>query len=254
MKNTVAGKDSAWVWGVHSLEAILESQPEIILELYLEKDSPAAERLGEQIDALGLKISGASIPKLLDDKRTQGVAARLRYFPTILWKSFLPTLSEALDAGASQWVLLDEIQDPRNFGAIVRSAAAFGVKGIFVASKNQAPVTGVVAQASAGTVFKIPIIVASNLRQVMEYFVEAKVPTCGLQMDGQSVDSFFELKKPQHLLWVLGSEGEGLSPKVSELCTVSLGIPMDNGVESLNVSAAASVVFYLGKSYLANCL
>ena len=249
-----ASQEKAWVWGFHSLEAALELHPELVLEIFVEKKSEGAAKILALCEDHGLTVKFGPMPRVFDDKRTQGVGARLKYFPTLMWKDYTDTLLEQIDEGPAQWVLLDEVQDPRNFGAILRSAAAFGVKGVFVSHRNQSPVTGVVAQTSAGTVFRIPIVVCNNLKHPLEYFMQKRIPALALEMEGQSVQSYLTLKKPSHILWVLGSEGEGLSERLRELCAGSLGIPMDNGVESLNVSAAGTVIFYIGKNYLSDCL
>jgi 23S rRNA (guanosine2251-2'-O)-methyltransferase len=234
-----------WIWGHHSIEAALERHPELVLELFCSRETVDGTLL-RLAQALGLRFrSQASVPGSLQDKRHQGVWAKLKAFPKRHWNDFID--QELPECG--QWVLLDRIQDPRNYGAILRSCAAFGVQGVLVRERHQAPLTGVVAQSSAGQLFRVPIIELSSMEALWKWVEKESVLTLALDAHGGSFNALHS-SASKRWLWLLGSEGEGLSPSLLSRATVKLAIPMADGVESLNASVAASLAVYEGARQL----
>lgn len=151
-------------------------------------------------------------------------------------------LAAARDSGEPPLlVALDGVTDPRNLGAVVRSAAAFGANGVLLPGRRSAGVTAVAWRTSAGTAAKLPIAVATNLtRQLKEWAAEGLM-IAGLDADGSvDIDGLDLAADP--LVVVVGSEGRGLSRLVRETCDVTVSIPMAAGVESLNASVAAAVL------------
>lgn len=234
-------KQESWIWGLHSVEAALEQCPELCAELILEpfKGRPdlAHQKISQLAKDAGLRVSLASPPRSLSEHRTQGVACRIRNFPSFSLSDLEPSDMTGV------WALLDRVQDPRNFGAILRSAAAFGLRGVFIGDKEQSPLTGVVAQSSAGNLFRVPIFECGNLNKAVELFTESHAQILGLHMEGTSMDKL-SLDSTRPVLWILGSEGTGLREGLVKRCTLMAKIPMAPSVESLNVSAAASIAFY----------
>lgn len=238
-----------WIWGHHSVEGALATVPELVLEVLCEKGglSKLPEQLQSVIEDTGVKVREQALPKVNADGRTQGIVARLKYFPTVRWQDFKDDFDKALsEPKPSQWAILDRVQDPRNYGAVLRSAAAFGIKGIFVTMREQAPLTGVVAAASAGNLFRVPVIEVSNLKHVVDAAREAAAHVFGLDMGVEDLDTGLREAADCSVVWVLGSEGSGVRPGLREGCTKIVSIPMVAGVESLNASAAATVAFYAG--------
>ncbi|MCE6999515.1 23S rRNA (guanosine(2251)-2'-O)-methyltransferase RlmB [Saccharothrix sp. S26] len=138
-------------------------------------------------------------------------------------------------------VALDGVTDPRNLGAVVRSAAAFGAHGIVLPQRRSAGITAVAWRTSAGTAARMPIAVATNLTRQLKEWAEAGLMVIGLDADGDvDVDGLDLATGP--LVVVVGSEGRGLSRLVKETCDQTVSIPMAAGVESLNASVAAGVV------------
>jgi len=138
-------------------------------------------------------------------------------------------------------VALDGVTDPRNLGAVVRSAAAFGAQGVVVPQRRSASMTAVAWRTSAGTAAKIPIAMATNLTRTLRDWAEAGLMIVGLDADGDvDVDGLDLATGP--LVVVVGSEGRGLGRLVKETCDQTVSIPMAAGVESLNASVAAGVV------------
>jgi 23S rRNA (guanosine2251-2'-O)-methyltransferase len=139
-------------------------------------------------------------------------------------------------------VLLDELTDPHNVGAIIRSAAAFGAAGVLIPEHNQAPITGTVVKTSAGMAFRIPLISIGNVNQAVDAFKKIGFVTYGLVMNG--AQNIMEEKFAAPALFVVGNEGDGIRQKTMERCDVSLRIPMHARTESLNASVSAAVVLY----------
>jgi 23S rRNA (guanosine2251-2'-O)-methyltransferase len=139
-------------------------------------------------------------------------------------------------------VLLDELTDPHNVGAIIRSATAFGAAGVLLPVHNQAPITGTVVKTSAGMVFRIPLVSIGNVNTAVDALKKIGFRTYGLVMDGKQniVDEKFDAPA----LFVVGNEGAGIRQKTFERCDVSLRIPMNGRAESLNASVSAAVVLY----------
>ncbi|WP_367133082.1 23S rRNA (guanosine(2251)-2'-O)-methyltransferase RlmB [Saccharothrix sp. HUAS TT1] len=138
-------------------------------------------------------------------------------------------------------VALDGVTDPRNLGAVVRSAAAFGAHGIVLPQRRSAGITAVAWRTSAGTAARMPIAVATNLTRQLKEWAETGLMIIGLDADGDvDVDGLDLATGP--LVVVVGSEGRGLSRLVKETCDQTVSIPMSAGVESLNASVAAGVV------------
>jgi 23S rRNA (guanosine2251-2'-O)-methyltransferase len=241
-------KNQFWIWGYHSVEACIENYPELVVELIVEGEARNVDSNFEKLASqAGVKIIfQKSLPRALSEKRTQGVAARISEFPE---KSFSEIEEDFLDAeNPGQWVLLDGIQDPRNFGAIIRSAAAFGVKGIFYGLRNQTPPSGLVAQASAGNIFRIPLVAMSSFQGLWKVLEESSVRVLALDADGLPIHQVVpSVREKMSVLWVLGSEGEGIRPGIRDKCHGVASIPIREDVESLNASVAASLAFYIAQ-------
>jgi 23S rRNA (guanosine2251-2'-O)-methyltransferase len=139
-------------------------------------------------------------------------------------------------------VLLDELTDPHNVGAIIRSAAAFGAAGVLLPVHNQAPITGTVVKTSAGMAFRIPLVSIGNVNQAVDALAKMGFRTYGLVMNGSQ--NIAEEKFDAPALFIVGNEGDGIRQKTMERCDVGLRIPMNARTESLNASVSAAVVLY----------
>jgi 23S rRNA (guanosine2251-2'-O)-methyltransferase len=139
-------------------------------------------------------------------------------------------------------VVLGELTDPQNVGAIIRSAAAFGASAVLIPDRNQVGLTGAVIKASAATAFHIPLIEIGNVNQALRTLKEKGFWVYGLAMDGKSALADEKFTEPT--AFVIGSEGEGLREKTREHCDILLSIPMSTRAESLNASVAAATCLY----------
>ena len=138
--------------------------------------------------------------------------------------------------------VLGEVQDPHNVGAIIRSAAAFGLSGVLIPEHNQAGITGAVVKASAGMVFRIPLVSIGNVNNTLKVLKEKGFWIYGLAMDGKTSLGTDVFDAPS--AFVVGNEGAGIREKTLTVCDVTLKIPMNTRTESLNAAVSAAVVFY----------
>lgn len=139
-------------------------------------------------------------------------------------------------------VVLGELTDPQNVGAIIRSACGFGASAVLIPEHNQAGISGAVVKASAGTALRIPLVEIGNVNQALRLLKEKGFWVYGLAMDG--ANELAQEKFTEPTVFVIGSEGEGLREKTREHCDILLKIPMSPRAESLNASVAAATCLY----------
>ncbi|CAN3131079.1 23S rRNA (guanosine(2251)-2'-O)-methyltransferase RlmB [Mycobacterium sp. smrl_JER01] len=144
------------------------------------------------------------------------------------------------DAAPALMVALDNISDPRNLGAIVRSVAAFGGHGVLIPQRRSASVTAVAWRTSAGAAARLPVARATNLNRALKQWADAGLQVVGLDAGGDTTIDQLQADGP--IVVVVGSEGKGLSRLVRENCDTIVSIPMAGPTESLNASVAAGVV------------
>jgi 23S rRNA (guanosine2251-2'-O)-methyltransferase len=139
-------------------------------------------------------------------------------------------------------VALDGVTDPRNLGAVVRSAAAFGAHGVVVPARRAAGMTPGAWKASAGAAARVPVAQATNLPRTLRDYADAGLLVAGLAADGEA--DLADLDGSGPLALVVGSEGRGLSRLVGERCDIRVRIPLGQGAESLNAGVAAGIALY----------
>ncbi len=192
----------------------------------------------------GIPLLQATRPEL--DRLTgggvhQGVALQL---PPYEYADAEDVLAEAFDSPtASLVVACDSITDPRNLGAIVRSAAAFGAQGVIIPERRSAQLTAAAWKTSAGAAARIPVARVTNLNRTLKTYADAGFTVVGLAGEAETdISGFPGIDGP--VLLVVGSEGEGLARLVRDNCDVLARIPIGSAVESLNASVAASIALY----------
>jgi len=226
-----------WLWGWHAVEAALANPrreaPKRLLAT-AERARQITQKFG-RVDSLEVAENAAIAQLLPQGAVHQGVALKS------------PSLDSAsideLGAPASGLLLmLDQVTDPQNVGAIFRSAAAFGAKGVIVQDRHAPALDGALAKAAAGAVDLIPHARVVNLSRALERLADLGWRAVGL--DGSAEGDLAQVLDGTPTVLVMGSEGEGLRRLVAEHCDVLAKIPMPGGFESLNVSAAAAVALY----------
>jgi 23S rRNA (guanosine2251-2'-O)-methyltransferase len=204
----------------------------------------ADERLTESVRrAADAGISILEVPRTDLDRLSanglhQGIALQVPPYQYAHPDDLLATATK--DSAPAMLVALDNISDPRNLGAIVRSVSGFGGHGVLIPQRRSASVTAVAWRTSAGAAARLPVARATNLTRALKSWHDAGLQVIGLDADGDiTVD---ELEGTDPLVVVVGSEGKGLSRLVRETCDVVVSIPMAGPTESLNASVAAGVV------------
>ena len=188
-----------------------------------------------------LQASRSELDRLTAGAVHQGVAIQL---PEYEYAHPGDLLEDALaDDDAPIVVACDQVTDPRNLGAIIRSAAAFGAVGVIVPERRSAHMTAAAWKTSAGAAVRVPVALATNLNRVLRDYAEAGFVVVGLAGEGE-VDIAEIPGVDGPVLLVVGSEGEGLSQLVRKNCDVLASIPIASEVESLNASVAASIALY----------
>ena len=232
----VAGRNSV-------LEALRTNVPASTLYVAARIDSD--DRVREAITLAGqqgvalLEAPRGELDRITDGAVHQGIALQVPPYeyahPDDLLSAQLP--------GIPLIVALDGITDPRNLGAIIRSASGFGAHGVVIPERRSAGMTAAAWKTSAGAAARVPVAQAGNLTQALLAFRKAGFFVVGLDMDGDVELPDLELAL-EPLVIVVGSEGKGLSRLVRETCDQIVSIPMSGAVESLNAGMAAGVTLY----------
>ena len=225
------------------LECLRAAVPATALQVAIgvELDDRVSEsvRLAADAGLAILEVPKADLDRLARGALHQGVALQVPPYEDAVPEDVLVAAQQS--ATAPLLVALDGVTDPRNLGAVVRSAAAFGAHGLVVPQRRSAGMTAVAWRASAGTAAYLPVARATNLVRTLKDFAAAGLMIVGLDAEGtMPLDAFALATGP--LVLVLGSEGRGMSRLVRETCDAAVSIPMVGPVESLNASVAAGVV------------
>lgn len=237
-----AGANSM-LWGFHTVREALRSPQRKITELFASE--PAAARLETEIAAKETRLTivpPADIDRMLPAGAVhQGLAARVLPLPQ-------PDLSELPQDGFV--LVLDQVTDPHNLGAIIRSAAAFGVSAIVMTERNTPPLAGIVGKSASGGLEHVPVITVVNLARAMEELGRLGYWRIGLDSDGENGLGTARLERP--LALALGAEGKGLRRLTRDNCDVMARLDMPGAIKSLNVSNACAVALSLVTAQTAN--
>jgi 23S rRNA (guanosine2251-2'-O)-methyltransferase len=232
------------VFGVNPvLEKIRASSADILEILISDGSDRVALRIGQEAARLGLRVVTVQrkvLDRLVEGQRHQGVVAKVAAYSYLPFEELLQKISATKDL---EWILiLDGLTDPRNFGALLRSAAAVGIRYVVIPKDRSVEITPVAVKASAGAAYHVSITRVTNLRRAISQLKERDYWVVGL--DCGSPASIYEKIYPPRLAIVVGSEGKGMRPLILRECDFLVSIPMLGKVESLNVGAAAAVFFY----------
>jgi 23S rRNA (guanosine2251-2'-O)-methyltransferase len=200
-----------------------------------------AIKLGADRGVAVLEAGAAELDRLTGGALHQGLALRVRPYD---YAHPDDLLARAVDAGQLPLIVaLDGVTDPRNLGAVVRSAAAFGAHGVVVPARRGAGVTAGAWKASAGALARLPVARAANLARALASYRDAGVFVAGLDAAGETPVRDLELATAP-LALIVGSEGRGLSRIVAQACDVLVRIPIAARTESLNAGVAAGIALY----------
>jgi 23S rRNA (guanosine2251-2'-O)-methyltransferase len=227
-----------YIYGKHSVLEAIRNRTNIITELFITAE--VDEGIRKIIKKNDLFISRKGIPASADKFIHQGYVAKIR--PEKMMTSYKEFISDLKITDNTSILILGEVQDPQNVGAIIRSAAAFGVSAVLFPEHNQAQMTGAVVKVSSGMAFKIPLVSIGNVNSTIKDLKDKGFWIYGLAADGDVLLHEEDFSKPS--VFVIGNEQKGVREKTKEACDIILSIPIDKKCESLNAATAASVVMY----------
>jgi 23S rRNA (guanosine2251-2'-O)-methyltransferase len=236
---SLADDDTLQLYGLHAVEAALRNPARQITRLRATPN--AANKLAEAIAARDIAVETVT-PKALDkllghDAVHQGV---------LLDTAPLPPLDLEDIAPASLVLALDQVTDPHNVGALLRSAAAFGAEALIMQARHSAPLNAVLAKSASGALDVVPVVLVRNLGDALEELKERGFFVVGLAEQGASALSEIAPREP--LCVVLGAEGKGLRERTRTVCDQLCRIETDAKLASLNVSNAGAIALYWART------
>lgn len=231
-----------WIWGRNAVLETLRAGRWVPLEVAVADrlHEKTRKEVSSRAKKLGVELETAPFDTLTDRCRStehQGLMAKMPEFP-------YSTVEDCLAASHKLpfLVVLDAIQDPHNFGAIVRSAEVFGGNGVVIGERGQCEVTAHVARTSAGAVNHIPIAKTSDLAGALAQMKDNDIAIIGAEGDAEREVQEIDLHRPVAI--VIGNEGRGLSPELKSACDELVRIPQIGTTESLNAAVAAGILCY----------
>ncbi|HEX5185056.1 MAG TPA: RNA methyltransferase [Allosphingosinicella sp.] len=227
-------------WGRHAVAAALANPEREVVRLWLTRDAAG------EIDVPGgmavTYADAADLARMVPrDAPHQGIVAEVERLPDILLADLL---DEAEDC--RPLLVLDQITDPHNVGAILRSAAAFDALGLVTQDRHAPPESGALAKAASGALETMPWVRVVNLARALDEMAEAGFWRIGLAGEAEMV--LDDALGPSRLALVLGAEGEGLRHNSEAHCDALARLPIGDRIESLNVSNAAAIALYAART------
>jgi 23S rRNA (guanosine2251-2'-O)-methyltransferase len=231
------GDEPVWLFGAHAVKAALTNPRRHLRRLVLTRNA------AREVDSDNIRIQPEiADPKAIDKLLPPGAVHQ----GFALLADPLPELAlEDVCAPAKTGhpvVVLDQVSDPHNVGAILRTAAAFGARALVVQDRHAPPITGTLAKAASGAVEHVPIVRVTNIARAMEELAELGYWRVGLA--GEAATALAEAPLDQPVVLALGAEGDGLRRLTRENCDLLARLPTDGPIASLNVSNAAAVALY----------
>ena len=236
-------KDETLVFGIRAvMEAIISGKT--IDKLFIQKGlhGELSKELWKQIKEHGISFSYVPVEKLnrLTRKNHQGVVA---FISPIEFHNLENLVMDVIESGATPlFLILDQLSDVRNFGAIIRTAECTGVHGIIIQKKGGAPVSADTIKTSAGAIFNIPICKVDHIKDALFYLQGSGVTVIAATEKAEGTIYDLDLTNPTAI--IMGSEGKGISNSVLKLVDERAKLPMYGEIASLNVSVACGVFLY----------
>jgi 23S rRNA (guanosine2251-2'-O)-methyltransferase len=233
------------LYGIHPVLEALKKRPRAFHRLFLSRDSGREDFTQIMSLARAAKINTALIPvreleQMCRTEQHQGVVAEVEPLPLLAIEDVLSLWKE--QGNKALFLILDSIQDPQNFGSLIRSACCCGATAVIFPKDRSAAVTGSVAKASAGAVEHLPLCCTVNIAAALEILKKEGVWIVGTTPQAQQSLYAFDFNLDMAL--VIGSEGKGMRQLIAKKCDFTVSIPMQGGLDSLNASVAGAVVLF----------
>ena len=231
------------IFGIHSIEEALDSDQEID-KIFIQKgnENSAITAIRDTAKKKHIAISFVPIQKIekLAQGNHQGIVAKISPIKTVELETLVESTFEKTDTPL--FILLDEVTDVRNFGAIIRTAECSGVDGIIIPKQGSAAINEQVVKTSAGAIFNIPICKVNHLKDAIYFLQSYNVQLVAATEKGSDTLYACDFKQPSGI--IMGSEGKGISPSIIKMCDTSAQIPIIGKTDSLNVSVACALFMY----------
>lgn len=230
------GAGGYWLFGHHAVEEAFRNPRRQIHRVVVSGEAPASLGRGIEAEAVERDV----IDKLVGrDVVHQGIAARVSPLPEV---DIYEICDQARDKADAVIVILDQVTDPHNVGAILRSAAAFGAIAIILTERHAAPESGILAKSASGALEHVPLVRVTNLARAMEELKEAGFWCIGLASEAKQ--NLSAVKSGGKVALCLGAEGAGLRRLTREHCDLLVRLPTAGPIDHLNVSNAAAISLY----------
>ena len=235
------------LFGLHSVQAALDYSPKKIHQAWVDSGRQD-KRLGQAVEdllALGIvpeKVDRKRLDRLADNNNHQGIVIEVE-MPGELSESDLKTAVENLsETQTALFLVLDNVQDPHNFGACLRTADATGVQGVIITKDNATGITPTVCKVASGAAETVPVYQVTNLARTLRWLKGEGLWIMGAA--GETAQTVYTADFTVPIALVVGAEGKGLRRLTKEQCDVLVSVPMLGQVESLNLSVATGVLLY----------
>jgi 23S rRNA (guanosine2251-2'-O)-methyltransferase len=233
------------LFGLHAVQAALEYSPDKIIRIWIDaqRDDKRLNKIIADLAQLGIepeKSDRKKLDKLADGNNHQGIVLEVT-MPSELPESDLKDAVLSLDKPAL-FLVLDNVQDPHNLGACLRTADATGVQGVIITKDNAAGITPTVCKVASGAAETMPVYQVTNLARTLRWLKEQGIWIVGAA--GEADQTVYKCDLTLPLALVIGAEGSGMRRLTKEQCDFLVKLPMLGQVESLNLSVATGVLLY----------
>lgn len=233
------------LYGLHSVQAALDYSPKKIHKAWVDngRQDKRLTRVIDDLSALGIepeKVDRKRLDRLADNNNHQGIVIEVE-MPGELPESDLKTAVENLSETAL-FLVLDNVQDPHNLGACLRTADASGVHGVIITKDNATGITPTVCKVASGAAETVPVYQVTNLSRTLRWLKGEGLWIMGAA--GETAQTVYKTDFTVPMALVIGAEGKGLRRLTKEQCDVLVSVPMLGQVESLNLSVATGVLLY----------
>ncbi len=240
-------KNTSWISGQHAVDSVMKTNPERIIGLYLaHSDSTRHVEIEAVAKNLGIpvqRLDKTDLMRRCGSERHQGVAVEVKARKELNERDLLSLVEQRSEASDLLILVLDQIQDPHNLGACLRTADAAGVDAVVVPKDNSSPMTPVVHKVASGAAETVPLFRVTNLARSLTVLKEAGIWVMGTSDKAQA--SLYQTDLTGNLAIVMGTEGKGMRKRTETLCDILVSLPMAGTiVTSLNVSVATGVCLY----------
>ena len=233
------------LFGIHAVQAALDYSPQNIRRAWVDSQRQDArwKQVIDDLQALGItpeKTERKKLERMAEGKNHQGIVVAVE-LPVMRSEDDLKQAVAALNEAAF-YLVLDQVQDPHNLGACLRTADAVAAHGIIVTKDNAAGITPTVCKVASGAAETVPVYQVTNLARTLRWLKEQNIWIMGAA--GEAEQTIYDLQLNMPLALVMGAEGTGMRHLTRQHCDFLVNIPMAGQVESLNVSVAAGVMLY----------